>query len=123
MRELKFRAYFNDQMSHPFTLGEAVCWPCGKVSTANRIGVVMQYIGITDSDGVEVFQGDIIVVRQFMSSKWSETGAEVVFSNEYVGGWVISIGGQNLNLGTRTENIKVIGNIHENPELLNNKSK
>ena len=84
---------------------------------------VMQYTGIKDVNGLQIFKGDIIVVRENATSNWSSCGAEVFLSHEYVGGWVISSGGQNLNLGTRTENIKKIGNIYENPELLNNKSK
>ena len=115
MRELKFRAYFNDQMSHPFTLGEAVCWPCGKVSTANRVGKIMQYIGITDSDGVEVCQGDIIT---------DNVGVGVIEYCDKYAGFRVNYNDGSCKwfydyLDSERKILLVIGNIHENPELLN----
>lgn len=59
-RVLKFRAFFNGQMSSPFHLGEGVCWPDGRVSTANKVGEVMQFTGLLDMDSVDIYEKDIL---------------------------------------------------------------
>jgi uncharacterized phage protein (TIGR01671 family) len=80
---------------------------------------VSQYTGLKDSTGKRIFEGDIVKVRDPYSGCWSVNGGEVIFSTEYVGGWVLTSNGKDgLNIGTRTNNIKIIGNIHDNPELL-----
>jgi len=80
---------------------------------------VGQYTGLKDSTGKRIFEGDIVKVRDPYNGCWSVNGGEVIFSTEYVGGWVLTSNGKDgLNIGTRTNNIKIIGNVHENPELL-----
>jgi hypothetical protein len=81
---------------------------------------VSQFTGLIDINGVKIFEKDIVKVRDPYNMLWSINGSEVIFSYEYVGGWVISNGKENLNLGTRTKHIEVIGNVYDNPELLNN---
>ena len=135
MRELKYRAYFNDQMSHPFTLGEAVCWPDGKVSTANRVGKIMQYIGIKDVNGVEIYESYAV---QTCESDYSQIGVikfgrfasshEAGYSRHHYhyGFYIENEAGQvfgNCGEDVDMDKLTVVGNIHENPELLNNKSK
>ena len=79
---------------------------------------LMQYTGLKDKNGSEIWESDIIKVRDPYNNCWSTDSAAVEFSTGYVGGWVISNGAQNLNLGSRQNHIEVIGNIHDNPELL-----
>lgn len=79
---------------------------------------VGQFTGLKDVDNKEIYEGDIIKVQNPYNNEWSSNGAEVVFSTEFVGGWVILNNKQNLNLGTRQKLLKIIGNINENPELL-----
>lgn len=81
---------------------------------------VGQYTGLKDKNGVKIFEGDIVTVYDKYNQVWAEGGAEIVFSYDYVGGWVLlpKDNKRGLNIGTRAKSIKVIGNIHDNPELL-----
>jgi uncharacterized phage protein (TIGR01671 family) len=57
MRKLKFRVWDNvNYMSTPFTLQDI---QLRKVQFTNEC-VVMQYVGIKDKNGKEVFEGDIV---------------------------------------------------------------
>ena len=80
--------------------------------------ILMQYTGLKDKNGKEIYEGDLIQLQDPYNMSWANGCAEVVFSNEYVGGWVVQNGKHNLNLGSRQNHLKIIGNIHQNPELL-----
>ena len=76
-----------------------------------------QYTGLTDKNGKKIFEGDIVVVyargyHTVCTVSWAETVAHFQL-------WQINTipkTSTNLNLGNY--DCEVIGNIHDNPELL-----
>lgn len=80
--------------------------------------IFLQYTGLKDKNGREIYEGDLIRVFDPYMNYPANGVAKVVFSHAYVGGWLAEADGKQMNIGTRTEFIEVIGSVHENPELL-----
>jgi uncharacterized phage protein (TIGR01671 family) len=126
MREIKFRAWsaFEESMSYDVTLFangwiEAV-FPNGyEAKYVENVIPVMQYTGLTDCNGVEIYEGDIVTGKR--DSHWHGgydwVKGEVCFSDYNLSFNVDGIGGGAL---FNIEDIEIIGNIYENPESLEN---
>lgn len=73
---------------------------------------VMQFTGLHDKNGVEIYEGDIINCERIW---WDEDGLEFVKEA------VTNMGIPQFHSGDwsrDTAEVEVVGNIHENPELL-----
>lgn len=76
---------------------------------------LMQYTGLKDKNGVEIYEGDVIKSLNYLGNR--DITPIIIGVVEYrLGGFGIEKG---LYLGAyQQEDIEVIGNIYENPELL-----
>lgn len=75
---------------------------------------VGQYTGLQDKRGQRIFEGDIVEIR-FDRSVCPEVVGEVYFIN---GGFHITTSDAGLSLLAYVQYCEIIGNIHDNPELL-----
>jgi len=85
----------------------------GTIKCDGKHAVLMQFTGLHDKNGVEIFESDII------NSEW---GNHLVSYEETEAGFMVL--NNDLMIcgclsGSIGFNCEVIGNIHENPELLN----
>lgn len=110
MREIKFRAWdeeFKEVLY--FTLNE-ILQPEVKPSFM-RNNVIEQFTGLHDKNGKEIYEGDIILNPLYEEPYVVEYAENLA---GYVGWGDDRICGCYL---ITDEDIEVIGNIHENPEL------
>ncbi len=118
MREIKFRAWHSTtkkMLEVGSILGEG-----GSFYEEEALGekdvVLMQYIGRTDLNAVEIYGSDIVEVT-VMDGGLHTVIASVVWSDEY-GMWTYDRHVAGMFNHIRSTRCKVIGNIYENPELL-----
>lgn len=131
-REIKFRgkSYVNDK----FVYGNLDVLADGrtKIYTYKEDGIhchqsevdpatVGQYTGLKDKDGVEIYEGDILlfseVIKCVVEFRHGMFGYE--FCRNFIG-----FGGNyhfEFNPSDKDNRHEVIGNIHDNPELLEEK--
>lgn len=81
--------------------------------------MVGQYTGLTDKKGKKIFEGDIIICD---TSMYRHVTGIVKYSENASCYYIEVLNSSNDYLFNR-ENILIIGNIHDNPELLEEKEK
>ncbi|MCK4819777.1 hypothetical protein KA005_28680 [bacterium] len=140
MREIKFRAwdkknkrmFTGDELNAIYYTGIIVIvadnndWMIGKEDY-----VLMQYTGLTDANGKDVYEGDIVTDIEFTGEvlfhdRWYEVGmhagllAWCIFDKK--SGKYIRLGGRSGGDCVNEYTWEIKGNIHENPELLEEKN-
>lgn len=83
--------------------------------------ILMQSTGLKDKNGKEIFEGDIVRQVRTQPTTENETITGVVTMIE--GAWLIMNDNEQLAsyLWSETDGNEIIGNIYENPELLEDK--
>ncbi len=115
-RQIKFRAWDSEQkdMLKPFTLEQAIMRnPAPSVAELK----FMQFTGLLDKNGKEIYEGDILFCGGFRDSV--EIGLATGKATDSAYGVIWS---DSKNLVTKPdlvdERFEIIGNIYENKELL-----
>ncbi len=133
-REIKFRAYHGEPGSgsmkysvgvHPFMIfrlsdhdlldaDEKYDDNTGNLVVTPNAYNVMQYTGLKDKNGKEIYEGDIVKTEtdKPMVVSWNKKFASFCLDRD---GWMYS---HWFGESCEPENIEIIGNIHQNPELL-----
>jgi len=113
MREIKFRAWCKENKTmEGFTLWDYMApnWITSKDAP------IMQFTGLKDKNGKEIYEGDILVFRlQLEHGLTDQRYCHVKWEQESCS-WILSKFGGRLMQDNK--NYEVIGNIYENKELL-----
>jgi len=116
MREIKFRAW--DKTDKIMLQPYSGCISDGKVFMSCKSGnefELMQYTGLKDKNDKEIYEGDIVKFPLFDNNEViCYLHREVIFHNGMFKIKPIKEG----NYGMPREEDEVIGNIHQNPEVL-----
>ena len=113
MRPIKFRAW---NKSTDYMMKDITITSKGTVFGAfpQYQYILMQFTGLHDKNGKEIWEGDIVKSRVWLNGK---DEGEFVGRIEYRAPRFLAIFEQNFEQSLQV-NCEVIGNIYENPELM-----
>ena len=116
-REIKFRAWVEEE-NEMLPVEEMIFCEVGGVAEINDWWgdsrfILMQYTGLKDKNGVEIYEGDIcrynldnsLHIVEFINNHWSAF-------------CFIELATQECNHLYEFDDFEVVGNIYESPELL-----
>lgn len=134
MREIKFRGklvgsrvwvYGNYEYFHADEYCNAEYYVDGSDVIPETVG---QYTGLTDKNGKEIYEGDILKDKFYggytvdYCADWGAFRAKKIYEYDDGEKFFLIAGSQSF-IGNEWREWEVIGNIHDNPELLKEETK
>lgn len=132
MRTIKFRGkdrktgkWFYGNLFDKDTKGNTHISTTSKGSLDVIPDTVGQFTGLTDKNGKEIYEGDIVKTKQFgkeldRGDDFVNVSGYDVFEIKYINAQFMLNNRLRYFYLHRNTTCEVIGNIHDNPELLNN---
>ena len=129
-REILFRGYTGRNWQYGYLIDKEAIRNFDKnglpISTYRVIKeTIGQFTGLTDNNGTKIFEGDIVKVYSDCDGYYAKKqylNGVILFDEVYFFEYEISFNHiRNCceeNIGNHRDNIEVIGNIYDNPELL-----
>lgn len=120
MRDIKFRAWYNGDMYENCAVVDGKALRRGHFATDlfsefSEIANVMQFTGLHDRNGVEIYEGDIVRCNNGHVGAIEWEHHDCCFN---VDGYYSGCDDYPTMAFIEGQPFEVIGNIHQNPELL-----
>lgn len=130
MREIKFRAWSNKTKTMyipEMGMSWMLQFPNGEYGNEG-VFELMQFTGLLDKNGKEIYEGDVIQTPHYiLNGKFYYLHHKIIYNQEYSSFTVTNLsnitddlkvnGNTFLYVLCKEEDIEVIGNVYDNPEL------
>lgn len=127
-REIKFRAWskVEEEMVYgiDLTTQDGTAHPINgnwdNIMSLDERVELMQYTGLKDKNGTEIYEGDIVLTDNSIDNFHTELRSKKLYEVRYWdGSFMLRFDDKNIDyLSTGETCCEVIGNIYENPDLL-----